>query len=69
MEYPNNATTEDKIFLKQCYLDNLESMKADLYKLWDDLVVQSKTVKERMDLVNNDIRRINQEIEKVENEP
>ena len=42
MDFPKDATTESKKFLKQCYLDNLESIRSQSYEQIDEYREQMK---------------------------
>ena len=67
MDFPKNASTEVKIFLRQNYLDNLERMRSQANNMRDELIEQSKTVKKRITETQKNIERLSIEIADVEN--
>ena len=67
MNFPKNATTEDKIFLKQNYLDLLNQSRSDDQENIECLHEQIKTAFGRISMTKKHIEYLNQEIADVEN--
>ena len=67
MDFPKGATTDDKIFLKQCYLDNLESQRSQAQDQVDEYREQMKDHLVRISEIKAYIRSLTKEINNVEN--
>ena len=67
MQFPKDATTEDKIFLKQCYLDNLLLARSQTYERIEKLRAEIKEILIYISEEKRDIETLSKEIAKVEN--
>ena len=67
MQFPKDATKDDKVFLKQCYLDNLESQRSQCYERIEKLRAEIKEIMIYISEEKQHILDLSKEIAKVEN--
>jgi ABC-type proline/glycine betaine transport system ATPase subunit len=66
MEFPKDATTEDKQFLKQCYLDNLLLARSQSYERIKKLRAKIKEILIFISEDKQEIEQLSKEIAEVE---
>jgi len=67
MQFPKDATKDDKVFLKQCYLDNLLLARSQCYERIEKLRGEIKEIMIYISEEKRDIETLSKEIAKVEN--